>query len=211
MKTILKTIIALLSVTALDAAIAAPVTIDFEGTSVTEVSAGSEYLSRGYRFTVFDPYGPPDEPGQTPPATISWCSNCETGNLWMLNAHAVMERADGGTFALHQYDVAELISFSGPQTTTVTGITASGAMLEFSPDVLCNPAPCNEWGSHVLGPEWTNLVSVSFSAYIFPQGAQFIEGRIDNIVVSNVVPLPAAVWLLLSALTILTRFRRANR
>jgi len=75
----------------------------------------------------------------------------------------------------------------------VIGETESGEILDLSP----SHTACNGWQTLTLGPEWTGLVRVSIEPIVVDL---FAQGSIDNIVVSNVVPLPAAVWLFGSAL-----------
>ena len=108
-----------------------------------------------------------------------------------------LERIDGGLFTLESFDgFGQPYGFNVCGAGYITGETASGEILEFSAHTACS-----QWKTDVLGAEWTNQVRVEFQPYSM--------GDWDNIVVSNVVPLPAAAWLFLSALTAAGVWRRS--
>jgi hypothetical protein len=160
------------------------VTIDFEDEAL-------EY--QGFRVSEYAI----DQPGG-----VGIVGNEENKYASFYNVFLTVERTDGGMFSLHSYDYQPIAyGFGICGIGGVIGETASGEILNFS----VSHSACNGWQTLTLGVEWTQLVRVSFEPIVVDL---FSEGRIDNIVVSNVVPLPAAVWLFGSALAGLGWLRR---
>jgi len=104
----------------------------------------------------------------------------------------IMQRTDGGAFALRGFDL-----FFGnlplDATNTIYGTVAGGV------------AGAADLSVPVGTGDWLNLTQVTFESISSGIGSSSIE--IDNIVVTA-VPIPAAFWLFGSALAGLGRIRR---
>jgi hypothetical protein len=181
------------------AASSAPITIDFEEFSIGETGSVE---SQG--FTVSGSYNLGYQSGyQIEPAEIlvgpsgtksfgSYASGWgQDGDG--VTASVTVERTDGGVFAMHDFNL--WLNADGNGYTNISGIDANGDSVFLQ---LTWPGT----------DAWLSLRSVSFEAI----GAGFQIGNasagLDNIVVSNVVPIPAAVWLFGSALAGLGWLRR---
>lgn len=121
-----------------------------------------------------------------------------------------MERTDGGAFAIYSLDWLIGIEQNVPTQFYIHGWTMDGREVDY----LSPFGP----GQTVLGTgDWLNLKSFRLSAYsggTEPPGpgqpAYFSHYlQVDNIVVSA-VPVPAAVWLFVSALGLLGVQRRTG-
>jgi len=126
------------------------------------------------------------------------------GTAHFYNVNITLERMDGGLFTLHSYDYTGMpVHFGFCARSGVTGTTLSGdSLLQPSSSHSCGTG----WETQALGPEWTSLSSVTFLSVNGDN--PYSEGHVDNIVVSNVVPVPATIWLFGSALAGLGWLRR---
>jgi len=183
----LRLIVAGISCVFAGAASAAPITIDFDSYTA---SSDKQVDTLGYTFRVEDvvagsmSLSAPYAPGTDNPLTYG-------------NSSILFARADGGLFNLESLDVYHW-STSNPwgdtssHPYTVTGYRADDTEVQMSSVGLADLS----W--HTLSPAWTNLEAVKVSTSFDP-GA-ILLGAIDNVVVTNVVPLPPAVYLFGSAL-----------
>jgi hypothetical protein len=181
---------------------AAPITIDFEEQTVGvdglfALDAPEIGVVDGFRF--YRPDGQV-QGGWIDPATIpmtgndslvalDWCDlTCGgTGTV-------AMEVAGGGWFDLVGLDFS---TYSGGVLDVIGYLTTGGTLTE-----TLNVAIGKDWNTTVLN--WNNLSRVEFIVSV----EAFQIGFIDNIVVTNVVPIPAALPLLGSALLLLGWRRR---
>jgi len=182
---------------------AAPVTIDFEEFNIGD-GGGSVYdtpilASQGYELTGSGGPGGPFTSTEVLTGTNTGGTNAYGGSIGGLgqdgfNFHVdvTLERADGGAFAVHDFDLFMDTDPNG--WTEIRGQAAGGGVVFLS-------------AATVGTGDWLNLASVRFWAEGdgFGPGGATVE--IDNIVVSA-VPVPAAVWLFGSALVGLGWLRR---
>jgi len=185
-------------------AAAAPLTIDFEDQTVSgglfPVDAPEIGIVDGFRF--YRPDGmnqggwinPAIVPstGNDSSVALNWCDETCGGT-----GTVAMEVAGGGRFDLVGFDFSTYVS-DGSTTMDVIGYRTNGGTFNAS---LLVPIG-KDWNTTVFN--WTNLSRVEF---IVPTEA-FNIGFIDDVVVNNVVPIPAAVWLFGSGLGLLCWFRR---
>jgi hypothetical protein len=181
---------------------AAPVAIDFEAGSVTQISGSPQpqYLSYGYTLTASEPTDVAEGIG----SIFVTENESPDSYLFMINNGMDLERADGGAFSLLQFDGLERYVLAyGCNTPILEGTTLDGSTISYHPSKACSG---EQWVTNTLSdPAWSQLVKVTFSPYIY--NGQY-EGYIDNIVVSNVVPIPPAVILFGSALLGLAGWRK---
>jgi hypothetical protein len=146
----------------------------------------------GFRFTVIT------YEGVTGGASFSGTAN-------FFNVDIELERIDGGLFALESFDSAPIIyGFGLCANTGAIGVTSSGGAINApTSGGFCNDS---DWETPILSPEWASLRSVTFATILVDN--TYSQGQIDNVVVSNVIPIPAAVWLFGSALAGLGWLRR---
>jgi hypothetical protein len=186
--------------------LAAPVIIDFEGQTVSAsgpfATDAPEYgIVDGFRF--YRPDGM-NQGGWINPASVGmtgndssvaldWCDLTCTGT-----GTVAMETASGGRFDLLGFDFSSgNLGVGGPME--VIGYLNSGGTVSTSLLTVGSDLP---WDTAVV--DWTNLIRVEF---IVPTEG-FNIGFVDNVVVDNVVPIPAAVWLFGSGLGLLGWLRR---
>lgn len=194
MRSILITIIALVSFTAN----AAPVTIDFEEFAIGQ----GGIASGGYQFSGGGGSGAVCPCEWTSAAVVNGNSGSKSWGASFFfpgldsfgsGSYVVMQKTDGGAFAIHDLDLFfQTDSYGG--YTSIVGTLAGGGAANLSVAVGTG--------------DWLNLKEIQFTAYGdgFGLGGQTIV-QIDNVVVSA-VPVPAAVWLLGSALLSLGWLRR---
>jgi hypothetical protein len=177
---------------------AAPITIDFEDQTVSVDGPfavdGPEYgIVDGFRF--YRPDGlnqggwidPANIPmtGNNSSVALDWCDRTCGGDGTL-----AMEISGGGTFDLVGLDYS---LYQSGSTMDIIGYAANGGIFNTS---LVVPIG-RQWQTTVLN--WTNLYRVEFE----PENQVFNIGFIDNVVVSSVVPIPAAVYLFASGLGLL--------
>jgi hypothetical protein len=165
---------------------AAPVTIDFEERSVGD--SGSDIFDP-IQFMGFDIWGG----SSAGPAEILIGDNGTQvfgGSIvgpgqdgFGFNVTLVLERSDGGAFALYSLDSFLEADVNG--STSISGSLAGGGFASL--------------GVPVGTGDWLNLRKLTFVAGGNPFGVGSATAEIDNIVVSA-VPIPAAMWLFGSAL-----------
>jgi hypothetical protein len=173
------------------AANASTITVDFEefapqGSASPEVTP---YVSQGYRVSSDLALVWPDGYGGIPTQYLAYSP-----------AHSVdIQAVNGSAFSLYSTDMAlpGLVG-SGTLPWTVTGYYKNGGSI--STDIAVTGA----MATYQFGVDWSNLDSVVFSGV---NGAPYVSA-LDNIVLSSVVPIPAAVWLFGSALAGLGWMRR---
>lgn len=208
----MKKLFALLALLSSGAVQAAPVTIDFEGVVADDGSLilDPDYQDSGFLIEATQFAGIEGKDSSLNPldsAALFWCGVYEPSFVDCLGDEVTLSHEDS-VFSLQSFDVA--VSPSQIQGTADTiivleGKTAGGGVLQES----------IEFGlglqSIVLGSEWSDLESVSFSARVSISGngntLLSFSPVIDNIVVTA-VPAPAAVWLFGSALAGLGWMRR---
>jgi hypothetical protein len=202
----MKKLITLLLLLGGGSVLAAPIIIDFEDQTVSTqgpfATDAPEYGTvDGFRF--YRPDGMPNggwiDPASIPmtgngsSVALDWCDLTCTGT-----GTVAMETASGGRFDLLSFDfVSGWLTHGGPME--VIGYRNSGGTVSTS---LVTVGPDLPWDTAVV--DWTNLIRVEF---IVPT-ENFNLGFLDNVVVDNVVPIPAAVWLFGSALAGLGWMRR---
>jgi hypothetical protein len=116
-----------------------------------------------------------------------------TPALAMAGDSDTMDLSGDGTFSLLSFNMS---TFSGSETVVVTGYLQSGGQLSTTLNITGSYAP--DYG---FSAAWQGLESVQFDSV----GGSLLY--IDNIV-TNVVPVPAAIWLFGSALAGLGWLRR---
>lgn len=179
----------------------AAATLEFEGVApdngILNVSPAEPYAENGFTITpsnadsaVFDTTSSVSMPGND----TSFLGFSGTNSLVL-----TVSSGPGNVFNLLGLD-AGVISLSEPQdiTLTIAGSQAGGGTLSFTSDPLSTLT--------ILTLNWTDLTKVTFSAND--------DAGLDNINVSaseiSVVPLPAALPLLLAALGGLFVMRRST-
>ena len=182
---------------------AAPITIDFEEQTVGiegpfAVDAPEYGVVDGFRF--YRPDGqvqggwidPASIPmtGNNSLVALDWCGLLACGG----NGTVAMEVSGGGQFDLVGLD----FSTHGGAVIDVIGYLSAGGTLT---ETLNVPISL-DWNTTVLN--WNNLSRVEFIVSVEALEIAYI----DNIVVTNVVPIPAALPLLGSALLLLGWRRR---
>ncbi|MCP4927680.1 MAG: hypothetical protein GY918_01310 [Gammaproteobacteria bacterium] len=190
MKTIFQ--IAIITITAFlsSAAFAASVLIDFEGQELMNPSVDSEIYDSGFYFESL-----PDGTGLAIGEDIQ--GNATKAAAFCPDCTMRMVQTNGEKFDLDSFD---LLTTSGGLSFSLTGHFAGGGTV----NLLLDSSAYSSWEGVNLDNQWNNLVAVDFG----PEANHAFGSAVDNIAVSNVVPIPAAVWLFSSALAGLGWLRR---
>lgn len=186
------------------AAEAATVTIDFSsinpGPSDTAVvSIGSPFVEDGFQIAGsgfssvvrFRPDG-------SERATFQGSAGLFSGT----RAPMVLTNVGGARLNLFSVDFAHSNNPAIAKSLVVSGLTADGLTVSQTFVLALGATNCNDpscfpgYATGILGPQFRNLVSASFTAQ-----SEFSSVLIDNIVVSR-VPLPASLPLLAGALAL---------
>ena len=199
------------------AASASAITIDFEEQSIASGGGGALAtdgpdlgVSQGFRFTLSGTQGgwvPGDiDPvniaatGNSSDIALDWCTHC--------GLMLTMEHDGGSAFNLQGFDfiAGDFLPLVPQQNPfMVTGYYAGGGSVSVT---LPGDNAFPEWNSASLGIDWSNLERIEFLSN--PPGTAIGSiAAIDNIQVS-VVPIPAALPLLMSALGLLGWMRRGG-
>lgn len=181
-------VVTLIGVSSLSAQ-ASPVTIDFD--EVTP-SSGDFYLeveSKGYQFLARTDFLQFPDTGVSSAGIYATGENAVTGFCDNnCEAEIVMERSDGGAFAVYALDSASYALGYG----AFFGTLAGGGTVELA-------------FADIGTGNWLNLTRLSYLDDFAYSYDKYVH--MDNIVVSA-VPIPAAVWLFGSALAGLGWLRR---
>ena len=170
------------------------VTLDFEEQTFSNFSDGP-VVSQGYLLSTsasgasgWGSFG-----GSDSERSQFYCSGCS----------ATMEQIEGNSFTLNSLELSSYGFFTEDRSITLTGFYTGGGSVS---TVLTATTDPDNWTAYDFGSDWQNLQSLEFGALIGePSYGQSIG--FDNVVVSS-VPVPAAVWLLGSALAGLGWLRR---
>ena len=181
---------------------AATVTVDFSSFSeLPNGVASSGYAFAGSTVQVGDIIGPHTTNG---------------GNvLQYTNTSLSIGRQDGGLFDLVSIDIYQWdLECSGwayicnKYPYEFEGVRSDNSVVTYT----ANGLPDQSWSTLTFSDEWKGLTSLTVSGHWQPVEQAPMYGVIDNMVVKNVVPLPAAVWMFMSALTALgfARHRKSH-
>lgn len=166
------------------------VTVDFEDPPFSDF-ASSVLDYDGYRFSSDNTF-----------ANLP-LGSANTGLFFCPGCFATMERLDGNPFDLLSLELTQFTSAPAERQTELIGTYAAGgtvtAVLDISPEV---------WSLYTFDDAWLGLSSLQFNSAI--GNPSFTSVGVDNITVSA-VPVPAAVWLLGSALAGLGALARQRR
>ena len=184
---------------------AASVTIDFEEFAIGDgggsIFSAPVLTSQGYALTGSGGPGGPFTSTEVFLGGFTGGTNAYGGSIGGLGADGynyhvdvTLERADGGAFAVHNFDLFMDTDSNG--WTEIRGQVAGGGLAFLS-------------AASVGTGSWLNLESVRFWAEGDGFGPGLAYVAIDNIEVSA-VPLPAAAWLFGSALAGLAWLRRKH-
>jgi hypothetical protein len=135
-------------------------------------------------------------------AVFGWCDGGGNG-LCTDSQHAFELTNDLGNFDLISMDAALGRTYAGVSNLVITGFYAGGGSIETTLNLS------GVYNTFVLGAAWTGLDSVLLQSDCTLLNFGCDTLAIDNIVV-NSVPIPAAVWLLGSALAGLGWLRRTK-
>jgi hypothetical protein len=152
--------------------------------SFDELDGGSEIEWHSYSSGGFDFYT----------ADVLVLSGYPSGFLgWGSLDPIEVKSSNGASFSLQSIDLA------WPETNlySITGYLAGGGTLQQSAMVG------TDWATITFSADWQNLDRVVIDATHYGD-----LPRLDNVVVNNVIPIPAAVWLFASGLGLLGWFRR---
>lgn len=167
-------------------ALASQITIDFEELTGFAGGAPMSFDSKGFTFT-----------SEFSGATAVLSASSAPSSLFLGFApsanFAVLESSTGDSFSLETVDAG--FNFGVPRDFSIEGYNSSGLQISQSFSSLGG-----FYSSITLGSGWDNLTSVRFVIDQSNNPEPFNILGLDNIVVS-VIPLPAALWLFLSALS----------
>lgn len=215
----MKRFIVILALAISGVAQAAPVTIDFDEFSVGYTGSCGGYSgcfqSQGYSLLA---YMSGDSTGlnsivtganSSPALQTATTLRFELDYLYSSPIATVsLSRADGGAFALYSLDWLVGSPNNSAGVFSINGTTMSGGNIQYLASGS-GGAPFS--GQTTLGTgDWLNLQSVYISGVASNTFDQQVNLQVDNIVVSA-VPIPAAVWLFVSALGLLGVQRRIRR
>lgn len=207
----------------MSAAQAAPVTVDFDSLyTVLEgnTAEGNRYIEDGMRVRDVD--------GEYELSTWGSAASGYTGSTAMFNnsrgATTELSVAGGGIFDLLSIDLSPLhisLNAEGPELdpddyVTVTFVTDTGHSQSFDVGMTEGPWVYDEfweiWYTDAPPPVTTFYFDAGFQGVTSVRWIQNEPGphQFDNIV-ANIVPIPAAAWLFMSALAGLGWLRRKPR